>query len=439
LLAAVLLAGLLAVPALSVFACAFARRPVVVDVGESDTRQALADVPFDFRQRLLLGGRYQNEGIPFGICTGGAADAMNVILGHVRHIETDHMGDVINVESACGDVGRHEDPLLYDPAPDVSRPDDPPLVLDPEIMRVIVTGDSDDRAGIDAMSWLEPATDSNRHFLLPLPPGLDANDPELLGFYTYELRVGHYGQPHDTRWWSTAQGRFGRPLRVIGVQYPVPPLPCRVGPVRLGAKALSAQPRPEEAATIPSDILTAAQARLKFPHDGISQEAQRLAVERDATFVLASAPYSTPVLNGRALVTLFQRPKTTLCFLLYAQVVQADAASNRNVLLLHKYGQFDPELAPKEHSRQVQRDRIGQAYFTNGEIADALFALGLPDDLPLSVVAVELLPGGVGNKLPKQSAVRAATTDRDPLGSDLAQRPQRILRVSPLVAVAHVC
>src|SRR5207302_10847334 len=133
------------------------------------------------------------------------------------------------------------------------------------------------------------------------------------------------------------------------------------------------------------------------------------------------------------------------------QVVQADAASNRNVLLMHRYGTFDPELPAIEHSRLVQRDRLGRAVFTNGEIADALHALGLPADLPLSVLAVELLPGGVGTDLPRRAANNApaasppspapaaAATQRDPLGADLDFRPQRILRVSPLVTVAAVC
>ena len=38
---------------------------------------------------------------------------------------------------------------------------------------------------------------------------------ELFGFYVYELRVGH-----TDRIWCTAQGRFGHPTRVNGVQHP---------------------------------------------------------------------------------------------------------------------------------------------------------------------------------------------------------------------------
>jgi hypothetical protein len=346
------------------------------------------------------------------------------------------------------------DPLLYNAVPDTRQPSEPSLILDPEIMRVIVPGDSDDRAGVDAMTWLEPASDSDRHFLLPLPPGIEPDDPELFGFYTYELRVGHLGEPHDTRWWSTAQGRFGRPLHVNGVQHPAPPLACRAGRVRLGANTLAEHPDAPEASFIPADALAAAAARLKRTDLGVTNIDALLAVSREATFVLATAPYATPVLGGRALVTPFQTPKTTLCFFLYAQVVQADAASNRNVLLMHRYGTFLPREPGNEPARLVQRDRVGRVIFTNGEIADALNALGLPDDLSLSVLAAELLPGGVGNDLPKPrtnpalvsspppsvtSATAAATEQPDPLGAGLDFRPQRILRVSPLVAVAPVC
>jgi hypothetical protein len=71
-------------------------------------------------------------------------------------------------------------------------------------------------------------TDSPRHFLLPLPPGLIPESPELFGFFTYEFRIGRRVG------WSTAQGRFGRPLRVTGVQHPAPTLRCEVVRHRIG-------------------------------------------------------------------------------------------------------------------------------------------------------------------------------------------------------------
>jgi len=62
--------------------------------------------------------------------------------------------------------------------------------------------------------------------------------PELFGFFVYELRVGHQKN------WSTAQGRFGLPLRVAGVQHPAPPLLCLVSsqPTIVGVTAPYATP-----------------------------------------------------------------------------------------------------------------------------------------------------------------------------------------------------
>ncbi len=71
-------------------------------------------------------------------------------------------------------------------------PDEPALPIDPEYIRVITPDQSHDEAGIDAMQPMEKAKDSDRHYLLPLPPGLHSESPELFGFFTYEFRIGHY-------------------------------------------------------------------------------------------------------------------------------------------------------------------------------------------------------------------------------------------------------
>src|SRR5690606_2708997 len=118
--------------------------------------------------------------------------------------------------------------LAYGPDPMLSDnrletfvpPEEPALPIDPELMRVVTSDQPDDLAGLDAMRQLERAGNSDRHFLLPLPDGLHADSPELFGFFTYELRIGH------ARVWSTAQGRFGRPLRSTGIQHPAPALFC---------------------------------------------------------------------------------------------------------------------------------------------------------------------------------------------------------------------
>jgi hypothetical protein len=225
------------------------------------------------------------------------------------------------------------DPLLLNPASDVVReePADPPLPVDPEWTRVIVPGQSDDRAGLGAMQRLVPG-DSPTHFLLPLPPGVQENDPELLGFFTYEFRVGHE-QP-----WSTAQGRFGAALRVTGLQHPAPTLTCSIRRLSAG--------------------------------------------------IVASAPYADPVYQG---VSLRPRvPETRMWVMLYAQVLQADTTQWRNVLLGRKPA--PPRF--REDNKRAQADLYGVAAWSEFEVESLLWTIGLGSDAPLSCLAVEVLPGG---------------------------------------------
>jgi hypothetical protein len=254
------------------------------------------------------------------------------------------------------------DPLLLGTSDDTvpEEPVDPPLPVDPEWTRVIVPGQSDDRAGIGAMQRLL-AGDSPTHFLLPLPPGVHEGDPELLGFFTYEFRVGHDQQ------WSTAQGRFGAALRVTGLQHPAPTLTC--------------------------------------------------SVRRLTTGIVASAPYAGPVFQG---VSLRPRvPATRMWILLYAQVIQADATTWRNVLL----GRKPAPPRNREDERRPQASLYGVAAWNEFEAESLLLTIGLGSDAPLSCLAVEVLPGGV--------------PAADPLGADLGH--ERILRASPLVPIPELC
>jgi hypothetical protein len=88
----------------------------------------------------------------------------------------------------------------------------------------------------------------------------------------------------------------------------------------------------------------------------------------------------------------------------------------------------------------VGREPRGYTFFTQREIVAALELLSLPETSPLSVLAVEVLPGpfnftvdagGVGNMQP------GASQGEDPLGTQLGQR--RILRTSPLTPVPAIC
>jgi hypothetical protein len=224
------------------------------------------------------------------------------------------------------------DPVLTRGTPEIAESAEPPLPIDPDPIRTIVPGQSDDQAGLSAMQVLLP-TDSPRHFLVRLPGGLTPESPAMFGFFTYELRIGH------AMGWSTAQGRFGRPLRVTGVQHPMPTLLC--------------------------------------------------AVVRDRRGIEVSAPFADPTFEGQSLRPF--PPVTQLWVLLYAQVHQADGADMRNVLLGHR--QAVPQ--PQRWERKFDRLRVdaGTATWSNAEVEQLLELLALGSETPLSCLAVETLPG----------------------------------------------
>jgi hypothetical protein len=149
-----------------------------------------------------------------------------------------------------------------------------------------------------------------------------------------------------------------------------------------------------------------------------------------------SAPYATTVLNGRRVFSAAAGdPRTEIWFMLYAQAMQADGTSYRNVLLTHARGTM-PKLTP------VIEETPRAAYpFPEDAIHKRLTQLGLSETSPLSVLAAELLPfdalqesvllpEGPGPPPPPAPAP-------DPLGADLGTR--RILRTSPLTALPSVC
>lgn len=161
----------------------------------------------------------------------------------------------------------------------------PPLPIDPEYIRIITPGQTDDMAGLGAMQAMEKAIGGDDlHYLLPLPPGLHAESPELFGFFTYEFRIGHghwSNEGEQENLWSTAQGRFGRALTVTGMQHPSPTLMCMI--------------------------------------------------DRDDTRVYVNAPYAKAVWEGKNITS--DPPRTRLHAVLYAQVKQADNEEYRNILV----------------------------------------------------------------------------------------------------------
>jgi len=254
------------------------------------------------------------------------------------------------------------DPMLLEFETNLPSPAEPALPIDPELIRTITPDQSSDCAGINAMQQLIKSPYSDRHYLLPLPDGLNSDSPELFGFFVYELRVGH-----DCSRWSTAQARFGNPLRVTGVQHPAPQLRCSIM-------------RTEESVTV-------------------------------------ATQFASPVWEGRNIRSM--TPRTRLFSLLYAQVLQANGQSWRNVLLLRARGDTrqDPDTQDIRLSPAIME-------FTQDAIISRLRLLGLPLNAPLSVVTIELLP-------------EPYSPFNDPVGKDLGQ--VRFLRTSPLTAVPEIC
>jgi hypothetical protein len=80
----------------------------VVKVWQGDSWQPLADLAFDPLQRLFFGLRNEDERVAFRLGTSRAADAVNIIVWYIGHVVTDHMGDVIDVQSASSDVRGHQ-------------------------------------------------------------------------------------------------------------------------------------------------------------------------------------------------------------------------------------------------------------------------------------------------------------------------------------------
>ena len=287
----------------------------------------------------------------------------------------------------------------------MEAPEEPELPIDPEWIRVIRPGQSDDSAGLQAMVELTPAVvgpgEQPRHFLVPIPPGLHPDSDELFGFFTYELRIGH------RHIWSTSQGRFGRALRVTGVQHPAPNLFCTT-----------------------------------------SRNPQRITVH---------APYAVAVHEGKNVTA--SPPNTEIWCLLYAQVKRADNQDYRNILLGERKLVIRRQKTDIDfvggYAQQLTRTNVdkrvyGAAVFTQAEVEFALNRLGLPTDLPLSVLCVELLPtqpyldfprrgstgvaGSVGDGAPASGIGASAFR---PLSRHLGQF--RILRTSPLTEVLDIC
>jgi hypothetical protein len=260
------------------------------------------------------------------------------------------------------------DSLLLQNKEPVDDPKENIPYLPEEWMRVITEGQPDDKAGLNAWQRLIPAKADPegspvRHFMIPLPPGLNASSDELFGFFVCEFCVGH------SRVWSTAQARFGRPIRVTGIQHPAPQLTCLV--------------------------------------------------ERRTDSITLTAPYANPIYNGVSLMPF--TPQTEIWGVLYVQVMQADGQAFRNILLSQK--RMTPPKRSTDKTPDGSLKKYGLCGWSQAEVKLMLLNLGLPEESPLSAMAIELMP----------NFERSAT----PLSTELGST--RIYRTSPLEPVMEIC
>jgi hypothetical protein len=161
-----------------------------------------------------------------------------------------------------------------------------------------------------------------------------------------------------------------------------------------------------------------------------------------------AAPYATAVFNGRNITS--RPPKTEIWCMLYAQVMQADARQQRNVLIaeaqlrlperqaidvagfLRARQDLEP-IAFNSVPANLDAPQTGVFAWTETEIQSLLGTFHLDSDTPLSVLAVEMMPR-------YDQYILFSTPDPDPvhpLSTRLGQ--YRILRTSPLVATPEVC
>ncbi|KAH8707668.1 hypothetical protein GQ44DRAFT_763560 [Phaeosphaeriaceae sp. PMI808] len=209
---------------------------------------------------------------------------------------------------------------------------EPPLPIDPEPLRRIVPDQTLDTVGLDAMQPLLP-TSSLLHWGVPLPAGLTSDSLELFGFWTYEIRIGHWHDSVQPRW-STAQGRFGPPLRVSGVQHPVPELPC--------------------------------------------------SLSRDHTTIWVSSRYAQSVQDGKPLI--MKVPNTQIWFLVYAQAALIDGSGEKKNILIARTRASGVRISSNSDMGNMQP----RGSFLIASLTGMLSSYRLKSNTGLSAMAVEL-------------------------------------------------
>jgi hypothetical protein len=298
------------------------------------------------------------------------------------------------------------DPMLavmpLNPNPEIEKPE-PDINLEPEFIRVIRNLQPTDFSGLEAMQQMIPTVDGiqkSRHFILPLPKGLNPESKELFGFYTYEFRVGHLLK------WSKAQDRYGRSIPVTGMQHPAPSM--------------------------------------------------AVSIRRENDAILVTSVHAQSYADGKDCTP--KPPRTDIYALLYAQVIQADGVQYRNVLidelhLLKPQYEADPQRREELIRLQQQAYRtinapplpyvlapedppMGFSFWRMNRIRNKLRHIGIDQNAPLSILTLELLPPNDHPDFANFNRARAHFVGAE---QTIALDKIRILRTSRLCKVMDTC
>ena len=88
------------------------RARVVVEIGKRYLWQALADRFLDRAQVVLFVGRDERERISSFTSSRRATDAMDVVVGRLRHIEVHDVAQCLDINSARGNVRRDKNSVI---------------------------------------------------------------------------------------------------------------------------------------------------------------------------------------------------------------------------------------------------------------------------------------------------------------------------------------
>src|SRR5450759_3386359 len=80
----------------------------VIEIGQRDAWQSLPNGALDLTELAFLFSRDEGEGFTGHLGARGAADAMDVVIRRQRHVEVDDVAELLDVDTARGDVGRDE-------------------------------------------------------------------------------------------------------------------------------------------------------------------------------------------------------------------------------------------------------------------------------------------------------------------------------------------